>query len=117
MLKKNKSFLAFVIIAVIFLIWGIFLIPGDELFYALLGQYLILPAASFICSILCVKKGGVLGWLAPFIFAVITVALPVVALGATDIAFVVFAAVPAAAGFLIGALCALVSKKTEKGRM
>lgn len=111
MLKKNKSFLAFIIIAALFLIWGIFLVPGDELFYALLGQYLILPIASFICSILCVKKGNILGWLSPFIFAGITIVLPFVALGKTDIAFAIFAAVPAVIGFVIGAICALASKK------
>ncbi|MBQ7005634.1 MAG: hypothetical protein IJN68_04315 [Clostridia bacterium] len=115
MLKKNKSFLAFIIIAAIFLVWGIFLVPGDELFYSLFGQYIILPVAALICSILSVKKGSLLGWLSPFIFAAVIILLPFTVFGATDLVFVVFAAVPCVLGFVIGALCKLLSgnKKAE----
>lgn len=115
MLKKNKSFLAFIIIAAIFLVWGIFLVPGDELFYSLFGQYIILPVAALICSILSVKKGSILGWLSPFIFAAVIILLPFTVFGATDLVFVVFAAVPCVLGFVIGAICKLLSgnKKAE----
>ncbi|MBE6773790.1 MAG: hypothetical protein E7544_06160 [Ruminococcaceae bacterium] len=115
MLKKNKSFLAFIIIAAIFLVWGIFLVPGDELLYSLFGQYIILPVAALICSILSVKKGSLLGWLSPFIFAAVIILLPFTVFGATDLVFVVFAAVPCVLGFVIGALCKLLSgnKKAE----
>lgn len=110
MFKKNKSFFAFIIIACLFLIWGIFLVPGDELFYSLLGQYMILPVAILICSILSVKKKTVLGWLSPFIFALITILLPFTVFGTTDLAFVLFAAIPAAIGLLIGGLIAVTKK-------
>ncbi len=113
MFKKNLSFFVFIILAAVFLVWGIFLIPGDELLFALLGQYMILPVAALVCSILSVKKGTLLGWLAPAIFAVIVILLPFTAFGATDLVFVLFAAVPCALGFVIGALCKLLVKKPK----
>lgn len=116
MLKKNKSFTVFLVIAALFLVWGIFLAPGDELFYAIFGQYIILPVAALICSILSVKKGNLIGWLAPVIFAAVIILLPFIALGKTDLAFVIFATVPCALGFVIGALCKLLfkGKKSKK---
>lgn len=113
MFKKNQSFFVFIILAAVFLIWGIFLIPGDELFYALLGQYLILPVAALICSILSVKKGDLLGRLSPVIFAAIIILLPFTVFGKTDLVFVIFAAAPCLIGFVFGALLNLLSKKSK----
>ncbi len=105
MLKKNKSFIVFLVFALASAIWGFLLTPGDELFYSILIQYLLLPVLTLICSILCVKKGNALGWLSPLIFAVITIILPFSVFGATNIAFAAFALVPALLGYIIGGIC------------
>ncbi len=105
MLKKNKSFIVFLVFALLSALWGFLMTPGDELFYSIFVQYLILPLLILICSILCVKKGTVLGWISPVIFAGITIALPFIVFGATNIAFVIFAAVPAVLGYIIGGIC------------
>lgn len=105
MLKKNKSFIVFLAFALLGALWGFLMTPGDELFYSIFVQYLILPLLILICSILSVKKGTVLGWLSPVIFAAITIALPFIVFGTTNIAFAVFALVPAVLGYIIGGIC------------
>ena len=105
MLKKNKSFFVFIFFALLSALWGFLLIPGDELFYSIFVQYLILPVTALVCSILCVKKGSVLGWISPIIFACIIIALPLLVFGTTDIVFALFAIVPAVLGYIIGGIC------------
>lgn len=104
MLKKNKSFIAFIIFALAAALWGFFMTPGDELFYMIFAQYLILPFVAFICSILCVNKGTVFGWLSPMFFAAVISALPFIVFGATDIVFVIFALIPVILGYIIGGI-------------
>jgi len=105
MLRKNKSFIVFIVFALAAAVWAILLTPGDELFYSVFIQYLILPLSILICGVLSVKKGTVLGWLSPAIFAVITIALPFIVFGATNIAVAAFALVPAILGYIIGGIC------------
>ena len=105
MLRKNKSFIVFIVFALAAAVWAILLKPGEELFYMIFAQYLILPVTAFICSILSVRRGNVLGWLSPAIFAVIIITLPFLVFGATNIAFAAFALVPAVLGYIIGGIC------------
>ncbi|MBQ6600830.1 MAG: hypothetical protein IIX36_04230 [Clostridia bacterium] len=105
MLKKYKSFIVFIVFALAAAAWAILLNPGDELFYMIFAQYLVLPFTAFICSILCVKRGKALGWLAPLIFAAIIICLPFIVFGATNISFAVFALIPAVLGYIIGGIC------------
>lgn len=105
MLKKYRSFIVFIVFALAAAVWAILLNPGDELFYMIFAQYLILPFTAFICSILCVKNGKAFGWLAPLIFAGIIICLPFIVFGATNIAFAVFAIIPAILGYIIGGIC------------
>lgn len=105
MLRKNKSFIVFIVFALLAALWAIILKPGEELFYMIFAQYLILPLVSLFCSIFAVRRGNVLGWLSPLIFALIIIALPFIVFGATNIAFAVFALVPALAGYIIGGIC------------
>lgn len=108
MLKKNISFIVFVIFAIAAGAWGFLLTPGDELFYSIFVQYLILPLLTLICSILAVKKGGFFGWFAPIIYITVTTVLPVLVFGTTNIAFALFALVPAVIGYIIGGICLAV---------
>lgn len=105
MLRKNKSFIVFIVFALASALWGILLTPGDELFYSILIQYLLLPVLILICSILSVRRGNILGWLSPVIFAAITIALPFTVFGTTNLAFAVFALIPAVLGYIIGGIC------------
>ena len=105
MLRKNKSFIVFMFFALAAAVWAFLLTPGDELFYMIFVQYLILPFVALICSILSVKRGNILGWLSPAIFAAVIIALPFIVFGATNIAFAIFALVPAALGYIIGGIC------------
>lgn len=104
MLRKNKSFIVFIVFALAAAIWAILVKPGEELFYMIFAQYLVLPLVALICSILSVKRGNVLGWLSPLIFAAITISLPFIVFGTTNIAFAVFALVPAVIGYIIGGI-------------
>lgn len=105
MLKKNKSFIVFIVFALAAAVWAFLLKEGDELFYMIFAQYLILPLTAFICSVLSVRRGNVLGWLSPVIFAAIIIALPFIVFGRTDLAFTAFALVPAVLGYIIGGIC------------
>lgn len=109
MLKKNKSFIVFIVFALASAVWGILLNPGDELFYSIFIQYLLLPFSILICGILCVKKGSVLGWLSPALFAAVTITLPFIVFGTTNVAFAAFALVPAVLSYIIGGICHSVS--------
>lgn len=105
MLKKNKSFIVFLVFALATALWAFLLKDGEELFYMIFAQYLILPVTSLVCSILSVRRGNILGWLSPVIFAAIIIALPFIVFGRTDLAFTAFALVPAALGYIIGGIC------------
>ena len=105
MLKKNKSFIVFLVFALAAAVWAFLLKDGEELFYMVFAQYLILPLVSFICSVLSVKRGNALGWLSPIIFAAVIVLLPFIVFGKTDLVFAVFALVPAVLGYIIGGIC------------
>ena len=94
MLKKNKSFIVFLVFAIVAALCAFLLKGGFELFYMIFAQYLILPVTALICSILSVRRGNVLGWLSPVIFAAIIIALPFIIFGRTDLAFAVLPLFP-----------------------
>ena len=106
LIRNNKSLIAFVIISAIVAAAGIAV--GNELIYMLLGQYLILSLAGFICSACAAKKGK---FLQPVIFTVIATLLPFIILGKTDIVFVAFSGAPCALGLIIGFLAYIISGK------
>ena len=103
--ERKRSLFCFIVFALAAAAWAILLTPGDELFYSIFIQYLLLPVLILICGILSVKKGKVIGWLSPVIFAGITIALPCIVFGTTNVAFAVFALVPAALSYIIGGIC------------
>ena len=105
MLKKYKSFIVFIVFALAAAVWAFLLSPGDELFYMIFAQYLVLPFIAFICSVLCVKNGKAFGWISPLIFALIIICLPFIVFDATDVVFAVFALIPVSLGYIIGGIC------------
>lgn len=112
-MKKNRAFSAYVIIALIVALSGIFFGRGNELFYMLLAQYLLLPVAGFICSVCAAKKGTAFGLLSPVIFTLIATALPFLVFSSTDIVFFIFSAVPCAAGLILGFIGYIISKSRK----
>ena len=114
-MKKNKSLIFFLIVCVITAVFGLLLKPGDELLYTVVAQYLLLPLLILILSAISVKKGTFLGFVCPFIYVALTLLLPIIPLGKTDIAFLAFAVVPAVIGTITG-IIALIVKKTKKAK-
>lgn len=112
-IKANKPLCVFIIIALFFAVWGLIFGSGDELIYTVFGQYIFLSILNLVCSAAMVKKGGVLGFLSPVIIAVISVLLPFCILGKTDVAFALFALVPAVLGFIFGFIAYAVSKSKK----
>lgn len=113
-LKHNRSFCAYIIIALVLGIAAIITAPGNELLYMIFAQYLILPVAGLICSACCVKKGGILGFLSPVIFTVIASLLPFAVFKKTDIVFIIFIGVPCIIGYLLGLIGFAFSKLRKK---
>lgn len=109
-IKTNKPLCVFLIVALFFAVWGLIFGNGDELIYTIFGQYIFLSILNIICSAAMVKKGGAIGFLSPVIIAVISVLLPFCVLGKTDVAFVLFAVIPAAIGFVFGFIAYVISK-------
>lgn len=109
-MKKNKAFSAYMIIALIAAAAGIFFGRGNELFYMLLAQYLLLPLAGFICSVCAAKKGTAFGFLSPVIFTLVATALPFLVFSSTDLVFFVFSGLPCALGLILGFIGYVISK-------
>ena len=79
----------------------------------LLAQYITLPVAGFICSACAAKKGK---FLHPVAFILIAVLLPLPVLKTTDVAFLIFAAVPCLIGLVLGLIGYLISKNKKVSR-
>ena len=112
-IRKNRALVAFVIISLIVFIAGIVTAPGNELIFMLLAQYITLPVAGFICSACAAKKGK---FLHPVAFILIAVLLPLPVLKTTDVAFLIFAAVPCLIGLVLGLIGYLISKNKKVSR-
>lgn len=96
----------FLTVWVICLIWGVFFLqPGDEMGYSLLVFYLLLPVTAFGCTLTAALKKSQAKWLLPILFGISGFVLPALIFGNFwDEVGLFFAAVPAAAGLLIGLL-------------
>ena len=112
-IRKNRALVAFVIISLIVFVAGILTAPGNELIFMLLAQYITLPVAGFICSVCAAKKGK---FLHPVAFILIAVLLPLPVLKTTDVAFLIFAAVPCLIGLVLGLIGYLISKNKKVSR-
>ncbi len=103
---------AFVTIAAIILIWGLFLLqPGDEMGYALLGLYLILPITALICSCIIGSRQTIVKWFLPVIFGGIGWILPFVVFNHTELLFAALAFIPSALGVILGLIIRTIKSK------
>ena len=112
-IRKNRALTAYVIISLIVAVAGIVTAPGNELIFMLLAQYITLPVVGFICSACAAKKGK---FLHPVAFILIAVLLPLPVLKTTDVAFLIFAAVPCLIGLVLGLIGYLISKNKKVSR-
>ena len=112
-IRKNRALVAFVIISLIVSVAGIVTAPGNELIFMLLAQYITLPVAGFICSACAAKKGK---FLHPVAFILIAVLLPLPVLKTTDVAFLIFAAVPCLIGLVLGLVLGLIGYLISKNK-
>ncbi len=114
-IKQNKGLSAFVIVSLFFSVWGLIFGKGDELIYLVFGQYIFLSVLNIICSAAMVKKGTLIGFLTPVINAALaSVLIPFCVFGKTDVAFLLFAVISAAVGYVIGLIAFGISKAIGK---
>jgi len=85
-------------------IWGLlFLNPGDEMGYALLSFYLIIPVSSFVIAFILTKTNTNLIWLYPVVFGLFGFFIPTLIFHASWGWFAaLYVAAPALLGLLIG---------------
>ena len=113
-IRQNKGLSAFIIVSLFFAVWGLIFGKNDELIYLVFGQYIFLSILNVICSAAMVKKGTLIGFLTPVINTALSVLIPLCVFGKTDIAFLLVAAIPAAAGLVIGLIAFGISKAVSK---
>lgn len=97
------TFFAFLTVAAVVLIFGVFFLqPGDEMGYALLAFYLLLPLTALVCCLVLGLRTMRIKWFAPVVFAVIGGLVPVAVFKSWSILFPVLILVPSLLGVLIG---------------
>lgn len=106
---------AFTAIAASILIWGLFFLrPGDEMGFALLNFYLLLPLTALACSWTAGMRPGRIKWLIPLLFGAIGWLLPLAVFRSTDPIFLFFSLAPSAVGVLAGA--GVSARRTSRER-
>ena len=113
-IKENKGLSAFIIVSLFFAVWGLIFGKGDELVYLIFGQYVFLSVLNLICSAAMIKKGTLIGFLTPVINVALSVLVPFCVFGKTDLAFLLFAVIAAAVGFIFGFIAYVIKKATGK---
>jgi len=107
MKKMNLFYICNGVTSLIFLIvtlWGLFFMSsGDEMGYALLSFYLIIPVSSFVIALIISKTGTNLKWMYPVIFGMIGFFIPTLIFHGSWGWFAgVYVVVPALLGLIIG---------------
>lgn len=116
--RRNVVTLAvfFTIVAVI-LVEGIFFLPGgQEMGYALLYLYLLLPSTSLICSCILGRHHTKIKWFAPFIFGAVGLLVPYAVFHTFEWFALWFAFIPSLVGLGIGLLYAFLINKIRRSR-
>lgn len=113
--SKIISIVCYGISVLIFLVIGLvrkFLPAGDEMGYAVLNFYIVMPLTTLIASIIISKKNGFLFWFYPVFVGLLGIIIPFVAFSTFDWIGLFFALIPALIGLIIG----LVIRFKTKGR-
>lgn len=94
---------AFAGVWAIILLWGLFFLrPGDEMGFALLTLYLLLPLTALVCGIWGGLQAASVKWLLPVAFCAAGLVLPAILFRNFDWIGLFFAGVPAVLGMVIG---------------
>ncbi|NLY81550.1 MAG: hypothetical protein GX078_02055 [Clostridiales bacterium] len=107
--NKKVSIISYGVSLIIFLIiaiWGkFFLKGGDEMGYALMNFYLIMPLVSLVFGIILGSKDAYLKWAYPIVFGILGIIIPsFIFIGSLDWISVFFSLIPALLGLAIGIL-------------
>ena len=103
--------ITFFIFLIIF-IWGIFLNSGDEMGYAVLSFYIIMPVTSFVMALILSISNAYFKWLYPIIFGLIGFFIPpIVFKGSWGWIALFFSMIPALLGLAIGLIIQLIIQK------
>ena len=109
MKKVNLFYICNIVTLFIFMaitLWGVlFLRSGNEMGYALLSFYMIIPVSSFVIAFILTKTETNLKWLYPVLFGLIGYFIPTLVFRSSWGWFAaLYVAVPAILGLLIGSI-------------
>lgn len=105
---------AFVVVLCALLIWSCFISGSDALGYAFLAMYVILPLAGFGCALALGLRSSRTKWLAPVVFGLIALLLPLLVFRYTEGTFFWFIFVPSMLGCVIGHIVSVNKKRKAK---
>lgn len=101
----------FSVMAVLTIIIGMFwLMPGDEIMYNIICNYILLPIVSLISSSVIGKSQFILKWTIPVLFGIIGSVVPKVVFGSTEMLFFMLVFVPGFLGMFISNAIRLLRK-------
>ena len=104
----------FITTAIGILLWGKFgLQPGDEMGYALLTFYILMPLMSYACSIGIGFQNSIIKWFTPLLFGVLGGLIPYLVFSSTDRIFVFFAFIPSVVGLITGVIIKAIANKIK----
>ncbi len=104
-------FTVFITAAVMSLISGLLLKPGDEMGYTIFYFYLLLPFTSFVCTLLLGLRATKLKYLAPILFGGLGLIIPTIIYHYFDTFALNFSFYPSLFGLIIGHIIYLIRKK------
>lgn len=114
------ALLAALVLTPLFIIWGRFyLSPGDEMGYAIIAFYIVIPGAAFFFSIAAGMGDKWMKWLLPVVFGLCNDLIPLLVFGGHDWFFFAMAAVLSLLGLTVGLVIKGIrkwirKKKTQK---
>ncbi len=111
LIKENKSFTVFSIVAIFMLIFGLVAGKGNELIFTIFGQYIILPIIGLIACICTCKKGGKFAVIAPVSVFAANLIIALAVYHKIDLVFIIVGLGVAVIGAVLGLLLGKIKKK------
>lgn len=102
-----------VLVSDLILILGLNTEPGNEMGFVILFLYLILPATSFVCSLVAGTQKSKIKWGVPFICGALGILVPVIIFKSFDIIALFMGLIPSILGLIIGLLGSFVVRKIK----
>ncbi len=106
---------AFITVAVIVVLWGLFFLEGsDAMGYGLICFYWLMPVCAFVCTLFASMKKSGFNYFLPLLFGMIGLLLPYLVSRSTDWLFFWVDLIPALVGLAIGTVICVRNNKKKK---